>query len=96
MTAHLASKVYCVRCKDSVGVVTPWHGWKILRRVWFGVLVVLAALSPILGADYCIMIPMSATIVAAGGPLHWLAAQKPTCRKCGLAFDQDVARGAVA
>ena len=62
----------------------PWPGWRVARVGWFGALGVALIFFPVLSADYCVMLPSFMTLIAAGGPLHWLAGQKATCRRCAL------------
>ena len=87
------TKMYCRRCDDVVSVIVPWHGWQRLKIAWWIGVVVLCVLSPILGADYCVMIPSSFAFVFAGGTLHRLAAEKPICRTCSLPLDPGRAAG---
>lgn len=86
-------QMYCRRCDDVVSAIVPWSGWNKLRIVWWAVVALLLVLSPILGADFCVMIPGSFAIVFAGGTLHRLAQEKPICRTCSLPLDPGQAAG---
>lgn len=85
--------MYCGRCDEVVSAIVPWHGWRTLRIVWWCVVVVLLALSPILGADFCVMIPSSFAFVFAGGTLQRLASQEAICRACSLPLEPGRAAG---
>jgi len=85
--------MYCRRCDDVVSAIVPWSGWGRLKIAWWVGVVVLLVLSPILGADYCVMIPSAFAFVFAGGTLHRLAGEKPICRQCSLPLDPGRAAG---
>jgi hypothetical protein len=85
--------MYCRRCDDVVTAVVPWQGWKRLRIAWWAAVVLLLALSPILGADYCVMIPSAFAFVFAGGTLHRLANEQPFCSLCSLPLEPGRAAG---
>lgn len=85
--------MYCPRCDDVVSAIVPWHGWARLRIVWWGGVLVLLVLSPILGADYFCMIPSAFAFVFAGGTLNRLASEKPICRVCSLPLEPGRAAG---
>ncbi|MEM1418950.1 MAG: hypothetical protein AAGH15_28920 [Myxococcota bacterium] len=76
-------KAHCARCERETPVMRPWRGWRWALRGWVGVLVLLGILSPVLSADYCVMIPSAMLVMSAGGPLLRLAREVPTCRRCG-------------
>jgi hypothetical protein len=76
--------LYCRRCDAQVEVIRPWRGWKAALIVWYGVMCVVVVLSPMMAADYCVMIPTMMAIILAGSPLHRLAKEKPVCRTCSL------------
>jgi hypothetical protein len=79
--------MYCRRCDDAVEFIAPWRGWKTARLAWWGGVLALAILSPILGADYFCMIPSSFAFIFAGGTIQRLATEKPICRVCSLPLD---------
>ncbi len=81
------SDVYCPRCRAPARLVRPWRGWRVARIGWFAVVFVMLGVSPIMMSDYAVMIPTMMVILAAYGPLHGLASVRPTCRRCGLAFE---------
>ena len=84
-----APEVYCPRCRAPRRLVSPWRGWRIAKVVWFVVVGVMLLVSPIMMSDYVIMIPTMMVIIAAYGPLNGAASQRPTCRRCGLAFERE-------
>ncbi len=86
-------QMYCRRCDDVVSAIVPWRGWARLRMAWWGGVALLLALSPVLGADFCILIPSSFAFVFAGGTLNRLANERPICRNCSLALEPGRAAG---
>lgn len=88
MASPASDDVYCPRCKVPRRLVRPWSGWRFCRYIWFGVVAVMMTVSPIMMSDYAVMIPTMMVILAAYGPLHGLASVRPTCRKCGRAFER--------
>ncbi|MEM9188291.1 MAG: hypothetical protein AAGF12_03905 [Myxococcota bacterium] len=52
-----------------------------------GFIVLLLVIFPFMSADYCFMIPTFMVIVSAVGPLHGLAQQRPSCRRCRLELE---------
>ncbi len=76
--------MHCRRCQTDVDAIVPWRGWSVARYGWYGMLGVLVLVFPIMACDYCVMIPTMMGIILAGGPLHWLARQKPVCTRCSL------------
>jgi hypothetical protein len=78
----------CERCCRQTEGTWPWHGWKALRRAWFGVIAFLLLLSPVYFSDMYVMVPAALAIVAAIGPLNGLAAIAPTCLECGAVVER--------
>ena len=74
---------HCFRCKHEVEVVGVWPGYRWAKRGWYTAVVGLCVLSPIILSEMTVLIPLAVTIAMAAGPVHSLAAQKPTCRDCG-------------
>lgn len=74
---------YCPRCADDVRTVRPWPHWKKVRYGFFGVLAMAALFSPVILADGCMLIPSIFLFISALGPLNTLAAEEPTCARCG-------------
>ena len=83
MAKDSSQRAYCHRCDRPSPVVAPWSGWRWAFRLWVAVVVLLGALSPVLSSDYCVMIPSTMMVLAAGGPLLRLARERPSCRRCG-------------
>lgn len=81
--ATVAVSGYCPRCDADVRTVRPWPHWKRVRYGFFGVLGVAAMFSPVILADGCMLIPSLFLFISALGPLNGLAAQQPTCARCG-------------
>jgi hypothetical protein len=66
-----------------VDVVGVWRGYRWVKRVWYTAVILLCVLSPIILSEITVLIPIAVTIAMAAGPVHSLAAQRPTCRDCG-------------
>lgn len=84
--------LHCPRCDDDVPVARPWRGWKPAWLAWRAGLLVALALSPILAADYCVMLPSFMVFLAAGGPTYAHAKLRPSCRRCLLELDERLAK----
>lgn len=83
----LEAPMYCWRCDDTVRAVTPWAHWSKVWWIWCGAIVVIALLSPIMGADYVCMIPTMMAIIVAGGPIYRYRAERPSCSVCSAELD---------
>ena len=62
----------------------PWRGFRAVRRLWLVGAALIVLFSPILFSDLLVMIPLSTVFLFAGGPVLALAAERPTCVRCGL------------
>jgi hypothetical protein len=67
-----------------VGVVAVWPGFVWAKRAWYFGLLVLACLMPVILSEITLLLPMAMMFAAAAGPVHMLAAQRDSCRECGL------------
>jgi hypothetical protein len=74
---------HCGRCNAQVSVLSPWPGFRWVKRCWYVGLLVLFALMPIIMAEITLLMPLALVFALAAGPVHALAAQKATCRDCG-------------
>ena len=74
---------HCGRCNASVDLVTPWAGFRWVKRVWYAGLLVLFALMPIILSEITLLLPLALIFAFAAGPVHLLAGQKATCSDCG-------------
>lgn len=74
---------HCRRCDAHVRTVEPWPHWRRARLAFLGTLGLLGVASPILSADYCVMIPSLMLFLGAIGPLNGYVEEKPTCATCG-------------
>jgi RNA polymerase subunit RPABC4/transcription elongation factor Spt4 len=74
----------CRRCRRLVFVDVPWRGWRVLARVWMGVMVVVIAVSPILIAEITVLLPIGIMIALSGTTLMRMAEEVPRCRRCKL------------
>jgi hypothetical protein len=75
---------YCPRCARQVEVVGVWPGFRWAKRTWYGGLIVICALMPILLSEITVLLPLAMLFALAAGPVHLLSAQQPSCRACGL------------
>jgi len=74
---------YCSRCAHQVLPVRSWSGFVWVKRAWYvGVLGVIV-FAPIIMSEITLLLPLALTFGLAAGPIHSLAAQKPTCSDCG-------------
>ncbi len=80
-------RAFCTRCQAHSLIERPWRGWVWLRRAWFGLAALVVCVSPILAADYVIMIPSAFMFFAAYGPLSTLASTRASCLSCGAIVD---------
>lgn len=83
MVGHQKEQGFCERCDNERTLLVPWRGWRGLRRMWIGVLVVTLALSPFWIWDYVVMTPGVMMMMAAMGPLNGFASEVPSCLTCG-------------
>lgn len=77
----------CWRCDDVVEARCPWPHWRKVWLAWCGAILVLAVLSPIMGADQCVMIPTMMGIIVAGGPIYRYSRERPICTVCSAELD---------
>jgi hypothetical protein len=82
------SQAHCRRCARSVKVVGVWRGAQWAKRAWYGGLVVLCVLAPVIMSEITLLLPLAIMFAAAAGPIHGLAAQKPTCEECGAEIEE--------
>ena len=75
--------MHCGRCAHDVAPVRPWAGFVWIRRGWYGCLVLLVALAPIIMSEITVLLPLAVMFAMAAGPVHGLAAQRATCSECG-------------
>ncbi len=84
MPPRASPSAHCPRCVRSVHVVSVWPGFVWAKRAWYAGLVLLTCLMPIILSEITVLLPMSLLFAAAAGPVHMLAAQRASCRECGL------------
>ena len=77
------NRVHCFRCRHEVEIVGVWPGFRWAKRAWWGTVGLVCILSPIILSEITVLVPLAIMIAGAAGPVHSLAAQKPTCRDCG-------------
>ena len=75
---------YCPRCAREVSVLGVWPGFLWAKRAWYGGLLLITALMPVILSEITLLLPMAVLFATAAGPVHQLAAQRPSCRSCGL------------
>jgi hypothetical protein len=75
---------HCPRCAHSVSVVAVWPGFLWAKRAWYGGLLLLLCLMPIILSEITLLLPLAMVFAAAAGPVHSLAAKKDSCAECGL------------
>jgi hypothetical protein len=80
---NASSTTYCTRCTHHVTAVRAWPGFVWVKRGWYGGLLLIAAVAPILMSEITLLLPLACTFALAGGPVHHLAAQRATCSDCG-------------
>jgi hypothetical protein len=54
-----------------------------MKRVFYGILVLLLCLSPFFYADMLVMVPSALVFVSAAGAMNAVSRIKPTCLRCG-------------
>jgi hypothetical protein len=79
----MANTTFCTRCAHDVTAVRAWPGFVWVKRAWYGGLVLIGVLAPILMSEITLLLPLACTFALAAGPVHALAAQAPTCSECG-------------
>ena len=77
---------YCQRCARQVDVVSAWPGFLWAKRAWYAGLLLLCCLMPVIMSEITLLLPLAMVFAAAAGPVHLLAAQRPSCRDCGFEF----------
>jgi hypothetical protein len=76
-------RCYCARCGHDVAPVRAWPGFVWAKRGWYGGIVGLLAVAPIVMSEITVLLPLAVTFGLAAGPVHALAAQRATCSECG-------------
>jgi len=84
--------VHCARCAHDVTPVAVWPGFLWARRDWYGGLVLLAVLAPVIMSEITVLMPLAILFGLAAGPVHALAAQRATCSECGAELSSATAR----
>ena len=84
MASSVSASAHCPRCARSVSVVSVWPGFVWAKRAWYGGLLLLTCLMPIILSEITLLLPLAMLFAAAAGPVHMLAAQRDSCRECGL------------
>lgn len=74
---------YCARCAHEVTPVRTWPGFVWVKRGWWAGVLGIAALAPIIMSEITLLLPLAVAFGMAAGPVHSLAAQRPTCSECG-------------
>jgi hypothetical protein len=75
----------CPRCYTQDPVSRPWRGFRVARALWLAGLGGIVLLIPFYAFDIVLLMPMTMAYLLACGPVFGLAAQEPTCSRCGLA-----------
>ena len=65
-------------------MVSVWPGFLWAKRAWYAGLLLLCCLMPVIMSEITMLLPLAMVFAAAAGPVHSLAAQRPSCRACGL------------
>ena len=81
--SSLPREVYCARCAHDVVPDRVWAGFRWAKRAWYGGIVVIVLLSPIIMSEITLLLPLALAFGLAAGPVHALAAQRDTCSECG-------------
>jgi hypothetical protein len=74
---------YCTRCAHQVEPLCAWPGFLWVRRAWYAGVLAVLCFAPIIMSEISLLLPLALAFGLAAGPVHALAAQKPTCRDCG-------------
>ncbi len=74
---------YCGRCHHDVAPIRAWPGFVWVKRAWYGGIVLVCALAPIIMSEITLLLPLALTFGLAAGPIHQLASQPTTCSECG-------------
>lgn len=72
-----------MRCRGVVDATWPWSGWRPMKRVFYGGIVLLLGLSPFMYADMFVMLPSALLFVFGVGAMNAAARIEPTCLSCG-------------
>jgi len=75
--------VYCARCAHEVVPDLVWGGFRWVKRAWYGGLVLIGVLMPIIMSEITLLMPLALAFGLAAGPVHALAAERNTCSECG-------------
>lgn len=86
-----SESAHCRRCDREVAVVSVWRGFVWAKRLWYLALALLCLLAPIIMSEITVLMPLALVVAVAAGPVHALAAQKPTCSECGAEIAVDPA-----
>lgn len=60
-----------------------WGGFIWVKRAWYGGIVLIVLLAPIIMSEITVLMPLALAFGLAAGPVHALAAQRATCSECG-------------
>lgn len=60
-----------------------WGGFVWAKRAWYGGIVLIVLLAPIIMSEITVLMPLALAFGLAAGPVHALAAQRATCSECG-------------
>jgi hypothetical protein len=82
---------WCARCETVRDVALPWRWHKVVARTVYVLAGGIVVAAPWMAFDYCVMMPFAMSVLIAVGPARRLAAEKATCRTCGLKIDPDTA-----
>jgi hypothetical protein len=83
----MGRRLHCTRCDREVLAVGGARYWVWAKRAWYGGLLGLCALMPIVMAEITVLLPLALVFAAAAGPVHGLARERPTCADCGAELD---------
>lgn len=75
--------VRCPRCRHRAAVRPRSRSWWLALAAAAAVFVALVLAASLIGPFIMFAIPVIATVGFAFGPLHSLAAEDPTCARCG-------------
>lgn len=81
-------EAHCPRCDRNVTALVAWRGFVWAKFAWYACLLVMCALMPIILSDLFVLIPLAVLFTFAAGPVHFLAAEKDSCRECGLSIER--------
>jgi hypothetical protein len=75
--------VFCTRCAHEVVPLRVWGGFVWAKRAWYGGILLIVLLAPIIMSEITVLMPLALAFGLAAGPVHALAAQRATCSECG-------------